>query len=97
MSEHLLVCIKFTLSEYIPCFCIDITCLYFHADLITYSCFHHQVRPINYQDFQDALTQVRASVSQKDLDVYLDWNKQYGSWGVTWSTMVAGVWHDQLW
>ncbi len=41
-----------------------------------------QVRPITFQDFDDALKQVRASVSEKDLDLYLDWNKQYGSWGL---------------
>jgi len=41
-----------------------------------------QVRPISYEDFLDALKQVRASVSQKDLDIYLEWNKQYGSWSV---------------
>lgn len=39
-----------------------------------------QVRPIAVCDFEKALLQVRASVSEKDLDVYLDWNKQYGSW-----------------
>jgi len=41
-----------------------------------------QVRPISYEDFVDALKQVRASVSEKDLDVYMEWNKQYGSWSV---------------
>jgi len=41
-----------------------------------------QVRPISYEDFINALKQVRASVSEKDLDVYMDWNKQYGSWSV---------------
>ncbi|XP_077992201.1 fidgetin-like protein 1 [Glandiceps talaboti] len=38
-----------------------------------------QVRPILYQDFEEALRNVRPSVSQKDLDVYLEWNQQYGS------------------
>nr|XP_006819549.1 PREDICTED: fidgetin-like protein 1-like [Saccoglossus kowalevskii] len=38
-----------------------------------------QVRPIIFQDFQDALLNVRPSVSEKDLDVYLEWNQQYGS------------------
>ncbi|ELT99931.1 hypothetical protein CAPTEDRAFT_159570 [Capitella teleta] len=41
-----------------------------------------QVRAITLQDFEDAIRQVRASVSQKDLDSYLDWNKQYGSFGI---------------
>ncbi|CAG8471825.1 12607_t:CDS:10 [Acaulospora colombiana] len=37
------------------------------------------VRPINYQDFLDALTQVRASVSDRDLELYQKWNQEYGS------------------
>jgi SpoVK/Ycf46/Vps4 family AAA+-type ATPase len=41
-----------------------------------------EVRPISFQDFVDALKQVRASVSDRDLNVYMEWNKQYGSWGV---------------
>jgi len=40
-----------------------------------------QVRAIGYQDFEDALRNVRPSVSEKDLDVYLDWNKTFGSGG----------------
>jgi hypothetical protein len=31
------------------------------------------------QDFLYALTQVRASVSDKDLDLYEKWNANYGS------------------
>lgn len=38
-----------------------------------------QVRPICIQDFDHALTQVRASVSSQDLEGYLDWNTKYGS------------------
>lgn len=38
-----------------------------------------QVRPIQYTDFDAALSQVRASVSQKDLDTYIEWNTLYGS------------------
>ncbi|XP_070539815.1 fidgetin-like protein 1 [Ptychodera flava] len=38
-----------------------------------------QVRPIVYEDFEEALTNVRPSVSQKDLEIYLEWNKMYGS------------------
>ncbi|XP_031573495.1 fidgetin-like protein 1 isoform X2 [Actinia tenebrosa] len=38
-----------------------------------------QVRPIEYTDFDAALSQVRASVSQKDLDTYIQWNTLYGS------------------
>lgn len=37
------------------------------------------VRPIELRDFDYALTQVRASVSDKDLDLYRQWNKDYGS------------------
>lgn len=38
-----------------------------------------EVRAIGKQDFDYALTQVRASVSDKDLDGYLDWNSKFGS------------------
>ncbi|CAG8537344.1 2469_t:CDS:10 [Funneliformis caledonium] len=38
-----------------------------------------EVRPINYQDFLDAITQVRASVSDRDLELYQRWNQEYGS------------------
>ena len=38
-----------------------------------------QVRPIVFEDFDEALHQVRASVSEKDLDLYIEWNKLYGS------------------
>ncbi|XP_046384323.1 fidgetin-like protein 1 [Ischnura elegans] len=38
-----------------------------------------QVRPVILADFKAALSQVRASVSSKDLDQYISWNKQYGS------------------
>lgn len=40
-----------------------------------------QVRPIVHDDFIAAFEQVRASVSDSDLDLYLDWNKKYGSGG----------------
>lgn len=38
-----------------------------------------QVRPIVFNDFDAALHQVRASVSEKDLILYTEWNKLYGS------------------
>lgn len=38
-----------------------------------------QVRPICFGDFSKAMSQVRASVSAKDLDFYLDWNEKFGS------------------
>lgn len=40
------------------------------------------VRPISREDFEEALTQVRASVSDQDLDLYLDWNQKFGSLNV---------------
>jgi SpoVK/Ycf46/Vps4 family AAA+-type ATPase len=39
------------------------------------------VRPICLDDFEKALTQVRASVSSSDLLAYLDWNAKFGSMG----------------
>jgi len=38
-----------------------------------------EVRPISFQDFLEALTQVRASVSDKDLELYSKWDQEYGS------------------
>ena len=38
-----------------------------------------QVRPINHGDLVSALRQVKASVSQDDLDQYLKWDKQFGA------------------
>ncbi|KAG8442707.1 hypothetical protein GDO86_011487 [Hymenochirus boettgeri] len=37
-----------------------------------------QVRPIAYVDFQSAFLTVRPSVSQKDLELYVNWNKTFG-------------------
>ncbi|XP_042882751.1 fidgetin-like protein 1 isoform X2 [Penaeus japonicus] len=37
-----------------------------------------QVRPISIDDFMSALCSIRASVSDKDLQMYEDWNKKYG-------------------
>ncbi|XP_066985986.1 fidgetin-like protein 1 isoform X2 [Macrobrachium rosenbergii] len=37
-----------------------------------------QVRPISEEDFMTALFSIRASVSDKDLQMYEDWNKKYG-------------------
>ncbi|KAL3318259.1 Fidgetin-like protein 1 [Cichlidogyrus casuarinus] len=37
------------------------------------------VRPINVSDFDEALQFVRPSVSPRDLDQYLKWNKEFGS------------------
>ncbi|KAJ3392814.1 hypothetical protein HDU92_008170 [Lobulomyces angularis] len=38
-----------------------------------------QVREVRYIDFENALSQVRASVSEKDLLCYLNWDSQHGS------------------
>jgi len=38
-----------------------------------------QVRPILHQDLVAALRQVKASVGQQDLELYKEWNKQYGA------------------
>ncbi|KAF9291413.1 hypothetical protein BGZ68_004061 [Mortierella alpina] len=37
------------------------------------------LRPINHGDFVEALSQVRASVSDRDLDLYKAWDMEYGS------------------
>ena len=37
------------------------------------------IRPITLKDFEEAMTQVRASVSEKDLEGYLEWNEQFGT------------------
>ncbi|XP_038046340.1 fidgetin-like protein 1 [Patiria miniata] len=38
-----------------------------------------QVRPILYEDFQGALQHMRPSVSKSDLNIYLEWNKTFGT------------------
>ena len=37
------------------------------------------VRPIQHSDLVAALNQVKASVSQQDLELYLDWDKKFGA------------------
>ncbi|RKP37504.1 P-loop containing nucleoside triphosphate hydrolase protein, partial [Dimargaris cristalligena] len=39
------------------------------------------VPPVTFENFQQALTQVRASVSDRDLKLYDEWNKEYGALG----------------
>lgn len=39
----------------------------------------HDLRGVNYNDFTSALTLVRASVSAKELELFDDWNKLFGS------------------
>ena len=38
-----------------------------------------QVRPIRHEDLVAALRQVKASVGQQDLELYREWDKQYGA------------------
>ena len=38
-----------------------------------------QVRAISAADFVPALRQVKASVSEKDLDLYIDWDRKFGA------------------
>jgi SpoVK/Ycf46/Vps4 family AAA+-type ATPase len=40
------------------------------------------VRPISLQDFKNAIRQVRASVGTQDIETYIQWNSQYGSFPV---------------
>ncbi|XP_036401810.1 fidgetin-like isoform X2 [Megalops cyprinoides] len=37
-----------------------------------------QIRPVTYQDFENALCKVQPSISQKELDTYTEWNKTFG-------------------
>ncbi|ETL24861.1 hypothetical protein L916_21210 [Phytophthora nicotianae] len=37
------------------------------------------VRPINLDDFKEALRGVRSSVAVKDLAFYKEWNEEFGS------------------
>ncbi|KDO63950.1 hypothetical protein CISIN_1g0064112mg, partial [Citrus sinensis] len=37
------------------------------------------MQPVTLQDFENALPQVRASVSLNELGIYEEWNKQFGS------------------
>ncbi|KAL0279499.1 UNVERIFIED_CONTAM: hypothetical protein PYX00_001041 [Menopon gallinae] len=38
----------------------------------------NDVRPLNVSDFKSALTRIKSSVSEGDLDIYIKWDKQYG-------------------
>lgn len=39
----------------------------------------NDVRPVEFVDFTNALTRVRASVSPDDLNLYIKWDRTYGS------------------
>ncbi|XP_069086955.1 fidgetin-like [Pleurodeles waltl] len=38
-----------------------------------------QLQPTNYKDFEGAFCKLRPSTSQKELDLFSEWNKMYGS------------------
>ncbi|XP_037325024.1 fidgetin-like isoform X1 [Pungitius pungitius] len=37
-----------------------------------------QVRPLTYQDFESVFCKFQASISQKEIDTYIEWNKMFG-------------------
>ncbi|XP_043988341.1 fidgetin isoform X2 [Gambusia affinis] len=37
-----------------------------------------QMRPVTYQDFENVFCKFQPSISQKELDVYTEWNKMFG-------------------
>uniref|UniRef100_A0A3Q3EXU9 Fidgetin, microtubule severing factor n=1 Tax=Labrus bergylta TaxID=56723 RepID=A0A3Q3EXU9_9LABR len=37
-----------------------------------------QVRPLTYQDFESVFCKFQASISQKEIDTYTEWNKMFG-------------------
>jgi len=41
------------------------------------------IRPINKDDFLAAIRLVKATVSEKDLTGYLDWNSKFGSFEIS--------------
>jgi spastin len=41
-----------------------------------------QIRGITYQDFVNAMTIIRPSVSQSSLKAYENWNREFGTAGV---------------
>ena len=37
-----------------------------------------QLRPVTYQDFENAFCKIQPSITQKELDMYVEWNKMFG-------------------
>ncbi|XP_035263912.1 fidgetin isoform X2 [Anguilla anguilla] len=37
-----------------------------------------QLRPVTYQDFENVFCKVQPSISQKEMDTYMEWNKMFG-------------------
>ena len=44
-------------------------------------CAFWQVRPLIHEDFVAALPNIRASVSSEDLQMYVEWNRRFGTGG----------------
>ena len=44
-------------------------------------CVFWQVRPLIHEDFVAALPNIRASVSSEDLQMYVEWNRRFGTGG----------------
>ncbi|OCT61110.1 fidgetin isoform X2 [Xenopus laevis] len=38
----------------------------------------NQLRPVTYQDFENVFCKIQPSISQKELDTYIEWNKMFG-------------------
>ncbi len=43
----------------------------------------NNIRPVNIKDFKEAIRHVKATVNQKDLQKFLEWNDTYGSFPIT--------------
>ncbi|CAM9943717.1 unnamed protein product [Bubo scandiacus] len=50
-----------------------------HAGATTLHGLPAQIQPTSYQDFEKAFCKVRPAASQKELDLFLEWDKLYGT------------------
>lgn len=50
-----------------------------HAGATTLHALPGQIQPTSYQDFEKAFCKVRPAASQKELDLFLEWDKMYGT------------------
>ncbi|XP_009462581.1 PREDICTED: putative fidgetin-like protein 2 [Nipponia nippon] len=50
-----------------------------HAGATTLHGLPGQIQPTSYQDFEKAFCKVRPAASQKELDLFLEWDKMYGT------------------
>ncbi|XP_035746125.1 putative fidgetin-like protein 2 [Egretta garzetta] len=50
-----------------------------HAGATTLHGLPGQLQPTSYQDFEKAFCKVRPAASQKELDLFLEWDKMYGT------------------